>query len=45
MDEKGNLKEERLRCSKCGSASGYLRIKTYVWVCRNCGNEDSEVIA
>ena len=45
MDTSGNLKEERLRCSKCDSSFGYLRIKDHVWVCRSCGNEDSEVIA
>jgi len=44
MDENKELKEERLRCKKCDSAFGYLRIKDHVWICRSCGFEDKEVI-
>ena len=38
MDDKKELKEERLRCSKCDSLFGYLRIKDGNWCCRSCGH-------
>jgi len=45
MERDEEKKEERIRCVKCNSKFGYLRIKDHVWVCRSCGHEDKEVIA
>lgn len=28
---------EEVRCSKCNSASGYVRVITHEYVCRRCG--------
>jgi ribosomal protein L37AE/L43A len=33
-------KSNKIRCNKCGSTLGYLRIKDQEWVCRNCGHEE-----
>lgn len=37
-------KEEGIRCSKCNSKLGYLRIRDHIWICRNCGYESKEII-
>lgn len=31
---------KKIRCSKCASTFGYLRIKERKWVCRSCGHEE-----
>ena len=43
MDSDEGKKEEGLRCKKCDSKFGYLRIKDHIWICRSCGYEDAEV--
>lgn len=35
-----NQKPQRKKCSKCGSAFVYVRIKEGSVVCRSCGNID-----
>jgi ribosomal protein L37AE/L43A len=42
MEEKKE-KPQRPKCSKCGSAFTYLRIKEGSIVCRSCGNVDQKV--
>jgi len=44
MSEKEEKKEEKHRCSKCGSLFGYFRIKDGAWQCRTCKYLDKEVI-
>jgi ribosomal protein L37AE/L43A len=47
MEEKKEQKKEtknKIRCPKCNSTFGYLRLKKKEWQCRNCGYIDSEVI-
>jgi len=34
--------KERIKCSKCGSTLGYLRIKDKIFVCRSCGFEEEK---
>jgi ribosomal protein L37AE/L43A len=29
--------DSKIRCEKCGSSFGYLRMKDHQWVCRSCG--------
>jgi len=31
---------EKLRCSRCGSAFGYVQIKKDSWKCRKCNFEE-----
>lgn len=31
-----NQKNNQIKC-ECGSAFGYLRLKTKQWICRKCG--------
>jgi len=45
MKEEHEKKEERIRCQRCDSKFGYLRIKDHVWICRSCGFENKEVVA
>ena len=45
MEKEKKEKVEKLRCVKCGSSLGYLRIKDHVFVCRSCGYEDEEIIS
>jgi ribosomal protein L37AE/L43A len=42
QEEVEKPKKEKIKCSKCRSLFGYLRIKDKIWVCRSCGFE-SEV--
>lgn len=44
MKEKKEVPKEKIRCKKCGSYFGYLRIKDKTWQCRSCGYSDKEVI-
>ena len=37
-------KKEKIKCSKCGSGFGYLKLKDKSWCCRSCGNIDKGVI-
>jgi len=34
-------KKSKIRCSKCGSLFGYLRLKDRKWQCRSCGNSET----
>jgi len=45
MEKEDEKKDNKIRCSKCGSLFGYLKSKENIWRCRSCGNEDKEVIA
>jgi len=31
---------EKIRCSRCGSAFGYVQIRTNTWKCRKCNFEE-----
>jgi ribosomal protein S14 len=42
--KKSDFRSEKLRCSKCGSYFGYIRLKDKSYVCRSCGFQDKEVI-
>jgi ribosomal protein L37AE/L43A len=46
MTQKTKEEEDtkKIRCSKCNSTLGYLRIKDKIWVCRSCGHETKDVV-
>lgn len=35
---------EKIRCSRCNSVFGYIRIKTNKWVCRKCGYKEDMAV-
>lgn len=40
MENEKTENDNKIKCSKCGSSFGYLRIKDKTWVCRSCGHEE-----
>jgi ribosomal protein L37AE/L43A len=42
--EKDAKSSDKIRCKKCNSTFGYLRMKDKSWICRACGFVSKEVV-